>query len=103
MNTNSATYVEQDCTFEHEGQKFTAGGAFVTETHITAYLAKNGVLTDWHGNPIGSYRVTSSWPTPRSFVSSSMLQVVAHVDGNHYKGRSAGVGMVFNGKRSHSN
>lgn len=91
-------YVEQNCTITHEGRSFTSGGAIVTDTHITAYLAKDGVLTDWHGNRIGSYRITSSWATPRSFVSSRMYQVRAFIGGRAYTGRSAGVGVVFNGK-----
>lgn len=91
-------YVEKNCTFTHEGQTFEAGGAIVTKGRITAYLGKNGVLTDWHGNALGTYRIVSTWKTPRSFVSSTMHQVHAKVDGQTYTGRSAGVGMVFNGR-----
>lgn len=84
-------------TFEHDGRKFEAGGAVVTPEKIIAYLGKGGVLTDWRGNQIGTYRITSSWKTPRSFVSSSMNQVSARVSGRNYTGRSAGVGMIFKG------
>jgi hypothetical protein len=93
-------YIEQDCTFTHDGKGFTAGGAVVTDSHITAYLGKDGVLTDWHGEKLGTYRIVSTWSTPRSYVSSSMHAVHATVNGVVYKGRSAGVGMSFNGKRS---
>jgi len=34
-------YIEQDCTFTHEG--------------------KDGILTDWHGDQIGTYRIVSTW------------------------------------------
>lgn len=93
-------YIEQNCTIKHEGREFTSGGAFVTPEYAVAYLGKDGVLTDWHGKPIGTYRVTSTWRTPRSFVSSTMSQVRATIDGIVYHGRSAGVGMVFTGKRA---
>jgi hypothetical protein len=92
-------YIEKDCTFEHEGRTFEAGGAVVTPDRIIAYLGKDGVLTDWHGNKIGTYRVTSTWRTPASYVSSTMHQVYATVDGVTYTGRSAGVGMSFKGRR----
>jgi hypothetical protein len=88
--------VEADCTVEFEGSQFSAGGAV---ERIVAYLGAAGVLTDWHGRPLGTYRITSTWRTPRSFVSSTMSQVVADVDGFQYTGRSAGVGMVFCGRR----
>lgn len=71
-----------------------------TQTNeIVAYLGMDGVLTDWHGNAIGTYKIVSSWPTPRSFVSSRQFQVETRVDGITYTGRSAGVGMAYRGKR----
>jgi hypothetical protein len=70
------------------------------KTELIAYLGKDGVLTDWHGSPLGTYRVTATWRTPRSYVSSTMSQVVARVGAATYKGRSAGVGMSFRGKLS---
>jgi hypothetical protein len=42
---NITRYVEQDCSIEHEGRMFTAGGAVVTEQWLIAYPAANGVLT----------------------------------------------------------
>ena len=92
-------YIETDCTIEHEGRKFTSGGAIVTPERIIAYLGKAGTLTDWHGQQIGTYRITSTWCTPRSWFSSTVSQVHAHVDGVNYTGRSAGEGCVFAGKR----
>lgn len=94
------TYFEQDCTFTHEGRAFTAGGAAVSDDYCVGYLGKNGLLTDWHGNQIGTYRIVSTWKTPRSYVSSSMNAVHAIVNGKLYKGRSAGQGMSFRGKVS---
>jgi hypothetical protein len=91
-------FVESNCAIEHEGKSFTANGAFVSDTHIVAYLGKDNVLTDWHGNPLGTYRIVSTWKTPRSYVSGTMHAVHARIDGYTYKGRSAGVGMSFSGK-----
>ena len=92
-------YIEQDCTIVHEGLTYTSGGACVTPDRIVAYLGKDGVLTDWHGATIGQYRIKSTWRTPHSGLSDSMHQCYARVDGVTYTGRSAGVGMVFTGRR----
>jgi hypothetical protein len=92
-------YVETNCTVMHEGKTFEAGGAFVSPESIVAYLGDHCDLTDWHGRVIGSWRAVRTWSTPRSFMSSTMSQIEATVDGIVYTGRSAGVGMVFKGKR----
>lgn len=101
-------YVETACTVEHNGRTFEAGGAVVHPEFITAYVGKQQdgapagvrVLTDWHGNPLGTIRFTSSWMTPRSYMSSRMYQGRAVVGGAVYTGRTAGEGMVFRGKRT---
>ena len=92
-------YVEQDCTVKHKGREFTSGGAVVTPDWIIAYLGKDGALNDWHGAKLGTYRIASTWRTPRSSMSSTMSQVYATVDGVTYTGRSAGIGMIFQGRR----
>jgi hypothetical protein len=81
----------------HEGRDYRARGAVVTDTHVYAYLGKDGVLTNWHGDTIGTYVITSTWSTPRSWFSSSMHQVYATIGGKVFTGRSAGVGMYFKG------
>lgn len=91
-------YVERNCVVEHEGHRFEAGGAFVSPTHIIAYLSREGVLTDWHGRRLGTYRITSTWPI-HSWISRTMHQVEAVVSGVTYTGRSCGVGMVYRGRR----
>ena len=84
---------------EHDGKEFSAGGFSRTDTRLVAYLGKDGVLTQWDGTKIGTYRITSSWPTPCSFVSSRMNQVEATLaDGSKWTGRSAGVGMCYTAK-----
>ena len=85
--------------FEHNGQEYTALGSVIGENHMTAYLGKDGQLTMWNGDVIGTYHISSTWKTPRSFVSSTMHQVYAVVNGVTYTGRSAGEGMLFRGRK----
>ena len=66
---------------------------------ITGYLGENGILTNWLGNQIGTYKITATWKTPKSYVSSTYHQVYAKVDGVTYTGRSAGINMLFKGKK----
>ena len=97
--TERPSYVETDCTFTHDGQAFESGGAVVTPDSCVAYPKPGGVLGDWHGRDIGTWRAVATWRTPRSFYSSSMSQIEATVDGVTYTGRGAGVGMIFKGRR----
>lgn len=92
------TYIETDCIVEHEGRSFEAGGAIVTPDVIVAYPSKDGVLTDWRGKPLGTWRATRSWRV-RSYMGSRMYQISATVNGAHYTGRGFGEGMSFNGRR----
>ena len=91
--------VEEDCTLTHEGKSFTNGGAFLTEEYAVGYLDENNVLTNWHGEKIGTYRITSTWKTPRSYLSDVMCQVYATIRGMTFTGRSGGIGLLFKGKR----
>ncbi len=93
-------YTETDCTITREGRVYSAGGAVVSADVIVAYTAAGGILTDWHGRPIGTWRATRTWRTPRSWVSSAMSQIWAKVDGVTYTGRGAGVGMIYRGRRA---
>ena len=97
-------YVERDCTIEHEGRKFESGGAIVTDQYIFAYPRKDGVLGDWHGNPIGTYTVISSreaiffgvrsWQGSRYYYMRAILN-----DGSVYSLRGFGNGCIARGKR----
>lgn len=99
MNTRTEQHGNTEIgIIEYEGKEFAAFGSVITDTHISAYLGKAGVLTNWAGEAVGTYHITSTWSIPRSFVSSTMHQVYACVNGKTYTGRSAGVGMLFNGK-----
>ena len=92
-------YIEQNCTIEHEGRRFTSGGAVVTPDHVVAYYVDgkgevSSCVTTWHGETLGRACIVASWATPRSYVSSRMYQIEAIIDGIKYTGRGAGNGMV---------
>jgi hypothetical protein len=100
-----STYTEGPCCIEHEGRKFCADGARVTSERIVGYLKLSsehvgavGTVTDWHGRELGACVVTARWATPRSYLSSHMLQVRATVDGVTYTGRGAGNNMLYRGR-----
>ena len=91
-------FVEADCVLEHEGRSFESGGAVVTDGFVVAYPAAGGVLQDWHGNAIGSWRLVASWPV-WSYMGSTMHQIEARVGGVVYTGRGFGVGCIYRGRR----
>jgi hypothetical protein len=95
----TASYIERDCIFEHDGRKFESGGAIVTDLFIVAYPATQGRLNDWHGNEIGTWRVLSSWRV-RSWIGERMYSIEARVNGVRYVGRGFGEGMSLRAKRS---
>ncbi len=83
----------------HQGKDYVASGYTRDHAHLVAYLGKDGNLTKWDGTVIGSYRIVSTWKTPRSYVSSTMHQVEATLaDSSVWTGRSAGVGMSYSAK-----
>lgn len=96
------TYTEQDCTIEHNGNKFSSGGAVVTPEFIIAYPGAYGVLKDWHGNTIGTYKTISSRPAVffgrRSWLSDTYYFMRAVVNGVEYSLRGFGEGMAARGK-----
>lgn len=103
---NQASYVESGCVFEHKGRQFELGGAIITDEWIVGYVGKfdpatqSRSLTDWHGKILGACRIVATWKTPRSYISSTMHQIEATVNGVRYTGRSAGTGMIYRGKRA---
>ena len=84
---------------EFEGKKFESGGALVTDDRIIAYPDEGGVLKDWHGNKLGTWRSVGSWPVRNSAYGTRMHQIEAKVNGVTYTGRGFGVGMSYSGKR----
>lgn len=106
-------YVEQDCTIEHEGRTFEAGGAVVTDQYAIGYVKDNedtkyvnvwanrGNITDWHGNFLGGITRSKSFKqwNPSAGYYITMHQITARIDGIYYTGRSQGNGMIWKGKR----
>lgn len=104
-------FIESDCTFTHEGQSFTSGGAVATDDVLIAYPSDkfgntgNGrELCDWHGNKIGEWWVVSSrralffgrmsWMGDKYYYMRARL-----TDGREYALRGFGSGMIARGKR----
>ena len=98
----SAVYVEQDCTIEHEGRVFESGGAVVTDGWLVAYPAAGGVLSDWHGRPIGTWTEVSRWRVD-SWQGTYMHAMRCTVNGRRYHGRGFGVGMILRAKACKAN
>jgi hypothetical protein len=90
-------YVEKTCVFKCQGQCYEASGAAINESYCIAYLGESNVLTNWHGEPLGTFRITSTWKI-NCYLSSTMHQVEAVIDNRTYVGRSLGVGMIFRGR-----
>ena len=91
-------HVEQNCTVEHEGRSFSAGGAVVTADRIIAYPGPDNVLQDWHGKALGRWKTVASWRRAR-WTPERMHQIEAVVVGVTYTGRGLGQGMIFRGRR----
>ena len=89
--------------FTYGGREYAALGSVVTDEYAVGYLAERDghlVITSWDGTTVlGTAVITSTWRTPRSFVSSSMSQVVATIDGARYTGRCAGLSMLWKGRK----
>ena len=82
----------------HNGKDYAARGSEVTETYAIAYPGKDGVLTTWGGEAIGTWRAVASWPTPQSWIGPRMYQIEAVINGRTYTGRGCGEGMLWRGK-----
>jgi hypothetical protein len=94
--------IEKNCTLVVCGRRITSGGAVVTDTYLRAYPSKGGVLHDWHGRPIGTWRTLSTRPAVffgrQSFAASRYYYMRAMVDGREYSLRGFGEGMVAMGR-----
>ena len=85
------------------GREHAALGSSVTDTHAVGYLDKRDgqlVIASWDGTQVlGPATITRTWRTPRSFMSSSMSQVTATIDGTRYTGRCADLSMLWKGRK----
>jgi len=88
--TSIAQYVETDCTIEHDGQTFEAGGAVVTPDLILGYVNEpKRQVTDWHGTTVlllvTDIRKHSQW-VGRNYVTLSHVWAV-DVNGQRWYGK----------------
>jgi len=91
--------IESDCAIVFHGTRYESNGAMVTPKWIIAYMGKDmASVTDWHGETLGTARVTTSWATPTSYLSDRCYQVEATVNGITYTGRTSGESMIYKGK-----
>jgi len=96
----------EEASIAFKGKRFTSGGASVYGGRAAGYLQKpenvygwgTWHLTSWDGKRIGPCRITSTWKTPRSYVSSTMVQAECFIGGKWYTGRGGGDGLLWNGK-----
>ncbi len=92
-------YIEENCAIEHDGQKFEAGGAAVTDTHLIGYV-KGDAIVNWHGDQvIGKMRVISGFRVNSAFGSRMFCVRIQTPDGKVYSGRTFGDGMIVQAKR----
>jgi hypothetical protein len=97
----------EEATIEFQGVGYTAGSGYVDDERCIGYphfpkgeyQFARGELRSGQGKVLGTCKITSIWRTPRSYVSSTMCQIEAVVDGKTYTGRGAGHGMLFKGRR----
>ncbi len=86
-------FIEQNCTFEHAGREFSAGGAVVTDDIANVYVGSMDPFTklvpikDWHGNLLGAGRITARWKQYHMAGPYTMAHVKFTIDGRHYTGR----------------
>lgn len=81
----SLPYVEQDCTIEHNGQTFEAGGAVVTNDIIYGYVVDR-TIRNWHGDTI-LLRITRT-NTTRMWQGARLTAVWAvDADGQRWFGK----------------
>ena len=103
MQSQTETFTNNGATIEvgtvkHEGKEFSALGSVIDEVSgVIVGYPKGNTLQTWDGKAIEglTLRVTSSWRTSRSYVSSRVFAYSATYKGKRYHGRGAGDGMVL--------
>ncbi len=99
-SSSKIPFDEGEVGFAFQGKTYFAHGAQVDERRCIGYLGDNGALLACGGGVLGRYRITATWPRPRTcWVSSRQHQVEVIVEGRTYTGRSFGKTMVFKGRR----
>lgn len=108
----SQTFIETDCTIEHNRRIFSAGGASICGDRIVCYAKApentectrdwvpqyGWTFTDWHGNKLGSGSVTSHWRIHSIWGTRMYAFDVTLTDGRRFHCRGQGDGMIATGK-----
>lgn len=104
MQTNTETVIATNGaqveigTVNFEGREFSSLGSIIDEASgIIVGYPKGNTLQTWNGQVIEGLRlsVTSSWRTPRSYMSDRMFAYSATYKGKRYHGRGAGDGILL--------
>ena len=95
-----AAFVERDCTIQHDGRSFEAGGAYRVGTKALVYVSADGTrVTTWKGERLGT--VVSATPvklsqwSPMCGAKMYAYRVVMDADGSVWSGRGMGEGMCL--------
>ncbi len=110
-----ATFIEQDCTIEHEGRTFEEGGAFVSDDYAVVYIggdagtralgtidrigAGHHHVTDWHGSTIGRAFQTGTWTVGGTRVYSYSVTIFG-TPPRRFNMRGQGADMMARGRRT---
>ena len=81
-------FVETDCVVEHQGQRYSAGGTYMTQGHALVYIDGDRATT-WNGEPLGRVTVVNRWRVPtrwQGWYTMAAVRVVM-ADGTKWCGR----------------
>lgn len=97
----TGAWVETDCKFEFQGNSFESGGAVLSHTRCSVYLAATGTdVLSFHGDKLGTFRVITKTRTPNSWVSSHRYYVAISLsNGYDYHARCHGPGFIAHARR----
>lgn len=86
-------YIEKDCTIEHNGRTFEAGGSYIVGDVALVYVSKregeNFRCTDWHGKTLGAVLThkVGAWRYPPRGIPYRMAYVRVSMNGREWWGR----------------
>ena len=85
-------YIEQNCTVNFQGRKFTANGAFIGSNHAFVYVKTKQDqtidVTNWRGKKLGCGMIHKVWSRTYPYRGKvTFYQVSFEIDGVRYSGR----------------
>ena len=85
-------FVEENCTFTHDGKSFTFSGSYLIDDHGLVYITeKQGKITatDWHGNLISDkVELVSESRRVGPYIGEYKIKYYnVYIDGKKYFGR----------------